>query len=101
MYKIQVYLFNNRGELVLDVAPNFLHNPLYPSNEVIIAQLFSGTGLSHFPVLKETVHLEKFSSISIQSNHQFCGTIVVGPIINFRMTEDTINGMFRDQDIKV
>ncbi|MED4227540.1 helix-turn-helix domain-containing protein [Neobacillus cucumis] len=101
MYKIPVYFFNNRGELVFDVAPNFLHNPLYPSNQVIIAQLFSGTSLSHFPVLKETVHLEKFFSISIQSNHQFCGNIVVGPVINFRMTEETINGMFRDLDIKV
>ena len=101
MYKIPVYFYNNRGDLVFDTAPNSLHNPLYPSNSAIIAELFSGTGLHDFPVLKETKYLEKFFSISIHSNHQFSGNIIVGPVINFRMTEETINGTLRDMQISI
>ncbi|MEH7120589.1 helix-turn-helix domain-containing protein [Neobacillus vireti] len=101
MYKIPVYFYNHLGELVYDTAPNSLYNPLYPSNSEIIAQLFSGTGLHNFPVLKETKYLEKFFSISIQSNHQFSGNIIVGPVLNFKMTEETINGTLRDLQIKV
>ncbi|MEH7549799.1 MULTISPECIES: helix-turn-helix domain-containing protein [Bacillaceae] len=101
MYKIPVYFYNNRGDLVYDTAPNSLHNPLYPSNSAIIAELFSGTGLHDFPVLKETKYLEKFFSISIYSNHQFSGNIIVGPFINFRMTEETINGTLRDLQISI
>src|SRR4051794_34970482 len=100
MYKIPVYYFNNNGDLVYEVAPNFRHNPLYPSNSAIIAELFSGIGLHHFPVLKETAYLEKFFSISIHSNDQSSGNIIVGPVINFRMTEDTINGTLRDLQIR-
>jgi AraC-like DNA-binding protein len=100
LYKIPVYFFDNNGNLGYEVSTNFSHNPLYPSNEDIIAQLFSGTYLHPFPILKETVHLEKFFSVNIYSNNQFNGTIVVGPIMNFRMTEETINGIFKDLHIK-
>ncbi|WP_342043302.1 hypothetical protein [Bacillus sp. OTU2372] len=101
MYKIPVYFYNHHGELVYDAAPNSLYNPLYPSNSAIIAELFSGTGLHNFPVLKETKYLEKFFSISVHSNHQLNGNIIVGPVLNFRMTEETINGTLRDMQIKV
>ena len=101
MYQIPVYFYNHRGELVYDTAPHSLYNPLYPSNSAIISELFSGMGLHNFPVLKETKYLEKFFSISIHSNDQFCGNIIVGPVLNFRMTEETINGTIRDLQIKV
>ena len=101
MYKIPVYFYNHRGELVYDAAPISLYNPLYPSNSAIIAELFSGTGPHNYPILKETKYLEKFFSISVHSNHQFSGNIIVGPVLNFRMTEETINGTLRDLQIKV
>ncbi|MEH7414535.1 helix-turn-helix domain-containing protein [Neobacillus drentensis] len=101
MYKIPVYFFNNHGDLIYDTAPNSLHNPLYSSKIAIIAELFSGTGLPNFPIFKETEHLEKFFSISIHSNQQFSGNIIIGPVINFRMTEETINGTLRDLQIKI
>ncbi|MGM7721458.1 helix-turn-helix domain-containing protein [Metabacillus sp. Hm71] len=101
LYKIPVYFFNSTGNLEYEISTNFTHNPLYPSNEDIIVQLFSGTSLHPFPIIKESAHLEKYFSINLYSNNQFNGTIVIGPIMNFRMTEETINGIFKDLNIKV
>ncbi|MBD1382970.1 helix-turn-helix domain-containing protein [Metabacillus arenae] len=101
LYKIPIYFFDNKGNLKHKISTNFTSNPLFSSNEDIIVQLFSGTNLYHFPILKESAYLEKYFSINLYSNNQFNGTIVVGPIMNFRMTEETINGIFKDLKIKV
>jgi AraC-like DNA-binding protein len=101
LHKIPIFLFDKKGNLVYEILTDFSRNPLYPSNEAIIVQLFSGTTTYGFPILKESKYLEKYFSISIYSNDQFIGTIAVGPVMNFRMTEETINGLFRDHNIIV
>ncbi|MEK4440359.1 AraC family transcriptional regulator [Niallia sp. FSL K6-0077] len=53
------------------------------------------------PILKETAFLEKYVSLSIYSNNRFEGNIIVGPVINFRMTDETITSSLRDMDIRV
>lgn len=100
LYKIPVFFFDKKGNLVYEVAPDFFHNPLYFSIESVLVDLFSGTDHLHFPIFKESSYLEKFFSISICSKNKFYGNIVVGPINNFKVTEETINGVFRDLDIK-
>jgi len=101
LYKIPVYLFDQKEKLIYEESLGTPFNPVYPPNKALLNQLFSETKHYQFPILKETVYLEKFFSINLFANNQFNGNIIVGPILNFKMTTETIDGIFRDLDINV
>lgn len=103
MFKIPTYFFSSEGELIYKAADsNFHHNPIYQSNMDVIIELFSKTEKQKvIPILKETAFLEKYVSLSIYSNNHYKGNIIVGPVINFRMTDETITSSLKDMDIRV
>ncbi|MEN1986169.1 helix-turn-helix domain-containing protein [Paenibacillus hubeiensis] len=96
IYKIPIYYFDSENTLTYEAALDFRHNPLYTSNPAIITELFTEMGSQHFPVIRETLYHEKFFAINVHFNQECKGRIVVGPVINFRMTEETIKITLRD-----
>lgn len=100
LYKTPIYLFDSNEKLIYEESSGTISNPAYTSHTALLIQLFSESKHYHFPILKETVYLEKFFSINLFTDNQYEGSIIVGPILNFRMTTETINGIFKDLDIK-
>ncbi len=100
-FKIPVYYFDKNENLLYEASSNLLNNPVYPLNKDDIIQLFSETKQHLFPVHMDSIYLEKFFSINIYLKDQFNGSIIVGPVINFKMTEGTINGIYKDLYLKV
>ncbi|WP_342556136.1 helix-turn-helix domain-containing protein [Paenibacillus sp. FSL R7-0652] len=105
LYNVPVYYVDNQYKLTYQVTPvNFPRNPLFPSEYEIMTDLFSNMEIQQFPVLRETIYLEKYFAIRICADHQWNGSIIVGPIINFRMTEEiirvTLSDLFTQADNK-
>ncbi|MNW41482.1 Arabinose operon regulatory protein [compost metagenome] len=96
IYKIPIYYFNSENKLAYEVSPDFQCNPVYTSNSALIAELFTEMDSQLFPVIRETLYHEKFFAINIHSNQKCKGRIVVGPVTNFRLTEESIKITLRD-----
>ncbi len=97
LYNVPVYYFDNEYKPIYQVTPvDFQLNPLLPSDDKIMTELFSSMPLEPLPVLRETIYLEKFFAIRILADHQWKGIIIVGPVINFKMTEEIIRVTLSD-----
>jgi YesN/AraC family two-component response regulator len=87
---------DNNGDLVFEISHNFQQNPLFSSKEDIFGQLFTDNDRLNFPAFRETIYLENYFSIGIWSNNQFNGKIIVGPVLYFRLPEESIKGIMND-----
>lgn len=99
-YKIPISFINHKKDLEFELSHINQDNPLHPSKGEFLGQLFFEDAPCQFPVLKTTVYLENFFSISIHSGEQFRGNIIVGPVLHSRLSEESIKGILNDLQIK-
>lgn len=96
---IPVFLLNKDGEIWFESASHFHENPLYQSKEDFLNQLVSLDDNFDFPIIQITNYLENFITIALNSGSEFIGTILVGPIIDSRLTEEMIEALLFDFNI--
>ena len=52
IHKTPIFFIDNKGDLAFEISPNFQHNPLYSSKEVLLNQVFRENPPYTFPVLR-------------------------------------------------
>jgi YesN/AraC family two-component response regulator len=89
-FHIPVFFINEKKELVFEYNASFRHNPLYPSKEQMLVQLFNKNEPFEFPVFQTTEYLERFCGIRICDKNEFRGNVIVGPTINSVFTDEML-----------
>jgi AraC-like DNA-binding protein len=95
-YDLPVFILDEEGRLLFESASNFVKNPLTQSKVELIAQLFDPNDSHEFPVLRLTTFLENFISITLKDSQGYHGAILIGPIIDSRLTEEMIEALILD-----
>ncbi|MBM7570570.1 helix-turn-helix domain-containing protein [Aquibacillus albus] len=98
-YDLPVFLLDKNGKLQFEAASNFVENPLLQSKEELLNQLFNPNDSGEFPIIRITSYLENFISIALKDRAGFSGSILVGPIIDSRLTEEMLEALMRDLNI--
>ncbi|PZT52880.1 helix-turn-helix transcriptional regulator [Paenibacillus silvae] len=96
LYNVPLYYFGEHNQLLHRIPVDIEHNPLFSSDHEMIAALFDGTEDRRYPIIRETVYLEKFFAINLFVDDQRRGRLVAGPVIHFKMTEAIIHVTLSD-----
>lgn len=86
------------GDILFEFACLQLQNPLYQNNKKYLFDLikFIPDKSYDYPVFKKTIYLENFICISVIKNDSFKGTVLIGPSVNYRLSDEEINGIIND-----
>lgn len=101
MFKIPVFLFGKKGEMILEHSIHFQHNLFDFSKEAIVNQLFSEDHKLDFPVFSSTTYLGNFFTINIRMGEEFHGKIMVGPVLFSKVPKELIKGIINDFHLNV
>lgn len=99
-HKVPVYVFDRDGNLKRERSSAVSPNPASPLLPAELSEWFADARLYRFPILKQTVYLEKYFSVNLFAEGEYAGNLIVGPVLNFKMNAATINSLFRDLDIR-
>jgi len=100
IYKVPVRIFGRDGLLNREMPAKAAANPANPLSHSELGELFADTRSYRFPVLKQTAYLEKYFSVNLFDGDEYDGQVIVGPVLNFKMTAETIGSLYRDLDIR-
>lgn len=86
------------GKVLYENLKNQILNPLYENqkDKFFNPLDFQSSKEFEFPVIKKSVFSEKYIIISVYMNKKFEGTVIIGPILSFALTEERINGIIND-----
>lgn len=98
-YDLPVFLLNKEGELRFESASTFLLNPLLRSRAEMLTQLFNPLDSHEFPIIRITRYLENFISIALRDSQAYHGAMIIGPILDSRLTEEMVEALILDLKI--
>ncbi len=76
---VSIYVLDNQGSLMKELASNDLSNSLYPSKQAFFRQFIGNDGQeNHYPTIRSTTYYETASIIPIDN----IGTIILGPVLS-------------------
>ncbi|ULT58734.1 helix-turn-helix domain-containing protein [Neobacillus drentensis] len=92
--KIPVTFLDTNGEIKIKFPTPFIENPINSNKKELFSQLLYTGVTSDFPVIRTTNYLENYLVITIET-----GSIIAGPCLYNRMSEDVISGIMNDYKI--
>src|SRR5690625_1230001 len=97
--ELSVFLLDKQGKLYFESASSYYNNPLYQSKEELFQKLMNPNDSYEFPIIRTTSYLENFISIALNDGHESIGTILAGPVIDSRLTEEMIQALSLDLNV--
>ncbi|WP_042221798.1 helix-turn-helix domain-containing protein [Oceanobacillus manasiensis] len=95
-YDIPVSFLDSEGEIQFESFSTFILNPLLQSKGDFFDQLFNPDDSNEFPILRINSYLENFISVKLSDSSGFHGVIIMGPIIDSRLTEEMVEALLLD-----
>ncbi|MBC5997896.1 helix-turn-helix domain-containing protein [Romboutsia ilealis] len=87
---LPLYFFDKFGTLKLSKSKYYnINNETFS----ILPKLFELNTYNPIPVIKSTIYMENFLSISILINNEFYGTLILGPCLYAPITEENIKSI--------
>ncbi|HWJ79607.1 MULTISPECIES: helix-turn-helix domain-containing protein [Bacillaceae] len=97
-FGLRVFYIAPSGKIIHESSNNQLINPLYENQKQnLFTQLnFYASKKYNFPLIKKSIFSEKYVLISVFNNHDFVGTVLIGPSLSYPLSEDRVNGIIND-----
>lgn len=96
---LPILFISNTGEIPFALTKNKVINPLYTnsSKEDLFTILnIRPTENYNFPLISRTRFNENYINISVYQNEAFVGTLLIGPSLHHRLSENEIIGVVND-----
>ncbi len=97
-FQLPTVFINPSGDILFEFACLQIQNPLYQNSKKYLFDFikFIPDKSYDYPVFIKTIYLENFICISIIKNNSFKGTVLIGPSVNYRLSDEEINGSIND-----
>lgn len=101
IFKIPMYFLSVDGDILFEYSYEYSKNPLYENKKQVFSEFLNIHNKQNFFNLISTKYYENYFSIQINYNEKLLGTLLVGPTISSRITENSLNLLIREFDIPV
>lgn len=97
-YDLTTFFINPLGEVIFECVINQVLNPLFGNEKQKLFNIinFDPNQKYSFPVIRKTVFFENYIIISVLDNEVYKGTILIGPSISSKLSDEKMNGLIND-----
>ncbi|MEH7490643.1 helix-turn-helix domain-containing protein [Neobacillus niacini] len=97
-YDLTTFFISPAGEVIFECVNKEVLNPLYGNEKqnLFNAIQFDPNKKYSFPVIRKTVFFEDYIMISVLDHNVFEGTLLIGPSISSKLSDEKINGLIND-----
>ncbi|WP_062048342.1 helix-turn-helix domain-containing protein [Bacillus sp. JCM 19034] len=97
--KIPVSYINNSDNTIISYPQFVVINPIYATRSELFKSLSFHGDPSYQPVYKSTPYFEQFISLKVGKKHE--GIWLLGPTLEYELSEHNIQGLIHDLHLKV
>ena len=101
IFKVPISFINSRGEILSDHSEKNYVGLIYSFKENFMDQFLPIAENNYSPVIWDSEYFVNFASIHVQSNNNYTGSIVIGPILYLAISDESRDGFFNDLTIDV
>lgn len=97
-HDVSTFFVTPSGEITFECIDHRILNPLYYNDKQNLFTFlnFEPEKQHVIPIIKKTYFFENYVLVSALTNHEFIGTIIIGPILPYVLFEHKINGVIND-----
>lgn len=95
-FRVPVIWLNDSGNIVHEWIMDHSVHPFHAAREEHLAQAMQQHEVSDHPVLITSAYLEHFALIPLKEQERRTGSVVLGPILFARLSDETLSGLMND-----
>lgn len=99
-FAVPICFLSKNKKILFEYNLSDVHNPFYTHKEDQFIELFENDDPDNFPIIKTSRFLEKFILIHIANHEHIEGTLIIGPFIYPKISEDTVIKLINKFDVK-
>ncbi|WP_161598902.1 AraC family transcriptional regulator [Bacillus mesophilum] len=90
LFKVPLLIFDPQGTLLYQVPNHNIESPFYVPIKHQLLEVYRNNDQPSMPMFFQSPYLENYFSVSLHSNGVYIGFLLVGPVLNKKLSEEAI-----------